>query len=409
METSSPAELEQRVLRARIQLALHQPFLASAVMRLPIRAAANASWCPTMSTDGYRVFYNPRWTTALTDDELRGVIAHEVLHVVFAHEDRQQDRTHARWNIACDHAINLLLTTQGFALPKGGMYDRAFEGLPAEEIYERLPKDVEHGQAGCVEDRDEDLGEDGDEDGGKDRLSGALVGIGPDLVSPNDPRIAALRDADTPDREQLTALRETLRTEAIGRLHGLAAAYFREECEASNRSRIDWRELLRSWLSDRILTDWRTFPFSRKHLVRGLYMPSLGVESPGHIVFAIDTSGSMDSEDLADIFGELRAFRETFPCRLTVIQCDADIQEITEYAAMDGTEVPDVIQVKGRGGTRFEPVFEWVAENVAGGMTVLLYATDGYGSYWAKTPHWPVVWLMTERGREVPYGWVIEI
>ena len=42
--------------------------------------------------------------------------------------------------------------------------------------------------------------------------------------------------------------------------------------------------------------------------MHGLYMPSLGIDSPGHIVFAIDTSGSMSSsEELADNLGELRA------------------------------------------------------------------------------------------------------
>jgi hypothetical protein len=87
MADCSPAEFDERLLRARVQLVMHQPFLASAVMRMPIRMAREAIWCPPMCTDGYDVFYNPDWTATLDHQELCGVIAHEVLHVVFAHND----------------------------------------------------------------------------------------------------------------------------------------------------------------------------------------------------------------------------------------------------------------------------------------------------------------------------------
>ena len=62
MADCSPAEFDERLLRARVQLVMHQPFLASAVMRMPIRMAREAIWCPPMCTDGYDVFYNPDWT-----------------------------------------------------------------------------------------------------------------------------------------------------------------------------------------------------------------------------------------------------------------------------------------------------------------------------------------------------------
>jgi predicted metal-dependent peptidase len=250
-------------------------------------------------------------------------------------------------------------------------------------------------------------GGDGQDEGGQ--VGGVIVGVGADLVSPDDPRVRAHQDEDAPDQEQRNALTQTLRKETLSRLQGEAAAYFREECEASDQSRIDWRALLRVWLHDRVLTDWRSYPFSKKHLARGLFMPSLGVDAPGHIVFAIDTSGSMDLEQIGEILGEVRAFRETFPCRLTLIQCDAEIQDVVEYEAMDGTEVPDLLPLKGRGGTSFAPVFDWIANRSLAQAPILLYATDGYGSFWDRTPDWPVVWLMTDRQVTVPHGWVVRI
>jgi predicted metal-dependent peptidase len=87
------------------------------------------------------------------------------------------------------------------------------------------------------------------------------------------------------------------------------------------------------------------WPYSKKHIHRGFFMPSVGIEAPGHIVFAVDTSGSMSTEDLSDIFTEIRIYRETYPCRLTVIQADADIQSITTYEEMDGEEIPKKVKI----------------------------------------------------------------
>ena len=93
------ARVGERVLRARIRLALSQPFLATALMRLPVREVTNSAWCQTAATDGYHLFYNPAWVAGLADAELRGVLAHEVLHVLFAHGERCGKRTARRWNV----------------------------------------------------------------------------------------------------------------------------------------------------------------------------------------------------------------------------------------------------------------------------------------------------------------------
>jgi len=187
----------------------------------------------------------------------------------------------------------------------------------------------------------------------------------------------------------------------------MAAAQFRLECSASDRSFVDWRALLRQWLHDRVKTDWSSWPYSKKHIHRGIYMPSLGVESPGHIVFAIDTSASMSEPDLANIAAELRSFRETFPCRLTVIQADAAIQQIQVYEDCDGTEVPKALGIQGRGGTDFRPVFEWLNLQQLEGCTVVIYATDGFGTYPTREPRCPVIWLLTSDSMppsRIPFG-----
>ncbi len=385
MPSSSLAEVERCILKARIALSLRQPFLASAIMRLPIRDATRFGWCRTMSTDGYHIFFNADWVSALTFSEIRGVLAHEVLHVLFQHSTRRANRDSELWNIAADHAINLLLLEQGFSLPKEGFANKAYRGMSAEKIYSLLPQKASY----VAEGRKKNSGYNEDSEN-----SGCIPLVGPDILDPEDAAVLAARDSEMPDQEQLNQICEGLRSDALSKLQGDAAGFFFSECTAIEESKIDWRDLLRSWLIDRIKNDWSMWPCSKKHLHRGLYLPSVGIEAPGHIVFAIDTSGSMSDADLAEIFSELRTYRETFPSRLTVIQCDAAIQTIAAYEEMDGAEIPIKNPVLGKGGTDFQPVFKWIAENARGAH--LIYCTDGFGTFPARAETGGVIWLLSK-------------
>lgn len=378
-------------------------------MRLPFRQAADVPWCATMATDGYHVFYNPEWTSRLEDAELCGVLAHEVLHVLLEHPDRRASREPELWNAACDYAINALLREQGFQLPEGGLYLPAFAGLPAERIYEKLiqfpdlASQLRRPPTGPYDTR-------GVHDHDESDSPGDVPGAGPDLLDPNDPRVRPLRDTDTPDAAQRAELCEELRRAAASKLHGNAAAWMAQECSAAEASRVDWRAILRQWLSERIKSDWSLWPCSKKHVHRGLFLPSSGIQAPGHVVFVIDTSGSMNDHTLSQIIEELRAFRETFPSQLTVIQADAVIQRIQSFDELDGTEIPERMTLHGRGGTDFRPAFDWVEEHAP--QAVIVYATDGFGAFPKVSTGRATIWILTQPHvdeESVPFGSTVSI
>jgi predicted metal-dependent peptidase len=415
-ENPTPVDHElirERLMRARVRLALSHPFLAAAVMRLPLRPASQQTWCATAATDGYHIFFNPEWIATLDDAALRGLLAHEVLHVLFAHSSRLGGRHALTWNWACDFAINALLIAQGFTLPKGGLISGEFEDEPAETIYRKLFDEASRGAAQRVtaNGRLRATPRDGDSD---DDLPPAgladcnIPSAGADLLDPEDPRVRPLRADDAPDAEQVEALRGELRAEALSRLQGSSAQVFAVACDAADEAKVDWRALLRDRLTERIKGDWMSYPFSKRHLHRGLFMPSPGMLVPGHIVFAIDTSGSMTDMLIESIAGELRTFRETFPCRLTVIQADTAIRSLKEYDAMDGTEIEKRMTVYGRGGTDFRPVFAWLAEHAPDAL--VLYATDGLGSFPLQPPENAVIWLLTRGDSgKIPFGSVVKL
>jgi predicted metal-dependent peptidase len=107
-----------------------------------------------------------------------------------------------------------------------------------------------------------------------------------------------------------------------------------------------------------------------------------------------------------DLFAaELSAIIEdTQPERVYVVYCDAQVHGVEEFTADD---LPLQLHPRGGGGTRFEPVFDWV-ESTGVQPDALVYLTDTYGSFPAQAPDYPVLWATTA-GTHVPFGEVIQI
>ena len=294
----------KRILRARIALTLRLPFLSSALMQIRADAASLPDASP-VATDGWRILYDPARLGRLSDAELRGLIAHVLLHVLLEHALRRGDKKEALWNRACDIVVNLLLKDFGFAVTVTKQ-SKKFCGLTAEAVYRRLNKeDADAGtpspqsQAGSptgggavpfpAKSRSEESSNDCN-GGSPSSLSADAaqrrLGIVPntdrDLTEtpdessqPSDPTEAAER----PDREKLADLLKELRSavadelKRIGRIPG----GFETLLRAADTPQIDWRTMLQHWLIDRVKSDWSMWPPSKKYLSQGLYMPSVGV------------------------------------------------------------------------------------------------------------------------------------
>jgi predicted metal-dependent peptidase len=143
-----------------------------------------------------------------------------------------------------------------------------------------------------------------------------------------------------------------------------------------------------------------------------VYLPSIGVPGPEHVIAAIDNSGSMSEQDLGRVLSELDRLRALAECRLTVIQCDAAIQTIASFEPWDLAQVDfSRMTTRGRGGTDFRPVFDRIArEHQLQSPDALIYATDGYGTFPSDPPQFPCVWIVPAHGQaSFPFGEVIRL
>ncbi len=87
------------------------------------------------------------------------------------------------------------------------------------------------------------------------------------------------------------------------------------------------------------------------------------------MLLAIDTSGSVNDNELKEFFNEIDHIHKT-GSDITVIQCDTAISNIATY------KPNHEIKIYGRGGTSFQPVIDYYNENIHK-FTSLVYFTDG--------------------------------
>src|SRR5262245_58435237 len=105
------------VERARTQLLVSQPFYGCLALHLALVEVDDAKFVDTMAVDGFSMFYHPPFVEGLSEQELVGVVAHEVTHCAYLHMTRRGHRDPKLWNVAGDFVINSDLKKAGFTLP----------------------------------------------------------------------------------------------------------------------------------------------------------------------------------------------------------------------------------------------------------------------------------------------------
>jgi len=152
---------------------------------------------------------------------------------------------------------------------------------------------------------------------------------------------------------------------------------------------IDWKAYLRRFngMSIKVITK----KTRRKPSRRFSDNPALRIKPRKNTLIAIDTSGSVSNQDLVEFFNEIYHIYKT-GTDIDIIECDAEIQRVYKYKGNR-----DEISVKGRGGTSFDPVLEYLSEHKDKYQN-LIYLTDGECST-NITPIKPVLWVFCEKGR----------
>ena len=345
-------------------------FFSMLAMRLRVQRDDTTG---TAATDGKRLIYNPSFIAGLTPQELDGVIAHEVMHCAMAHHARRGDRNPRAWNIACDLAINPIIVGAGMKLPAGclmpgqGQFASMPSGLSAEAYYGLLPK--------------------GARDGGGGDDPGACGGV----MDAGDP--AQQRAAEAEWKVATEAAREAAKQ------RGDMPGSLTRAIEEANHPTADWRDILRRFVSRSAKNDYTWSPPNRRFVGMGIYLPSQISEELGLVILAVDTSGSIGPQTLAEFASEASAILAAYDCRLRILYHDAAVAGVQEWSSTDG---PLVLRPVGGGGTDHRPVFARADED-GDQPTCMICLTDAETRFPDAAPDYPVLWALTQR-RAVPFG-----
>lgn len=329
----------------------------------------------TACTDGREIRYSPKFMAGLTEKEQTFVGLHEILHIVRKHMLSRGHRDHRIWNQATDYYINALLkkTVSRAKMPETALYNRKFEDWSEFEIYDYLVQN-------------------------------------PKEQKSDTPGIGDVEDAEGDPSElhrQGTEIDKAIQTAAVlERMagHGDAAGIFETIAGEARKPTIDWRTVLRRWMTTLFPTmrTWRNL--DRRMWAAGVTYPGPEKTGTQELVFAVDCSGSVPRQIAVDTLAEtVNAKCQCDISRMHILYFTSRVDAHDIFDSSHDAKIRDDIP---SGGTSLPAVVEYIREHIptAKGLICL---TDGDCGYYPSDCPVPVVWGMLERHAKIyppPFG-----
>lgn len=430
----SQAELDNctmEVRKIRGSALRSEPFFGTIGMGLTIKIGNHflGKEVDTLATDGRHIYVNPDYFLSKTLGKRKTTVLHEICHVALGHHLRRCGRDFELWNVATDHAVNILLHDSGYEIDEHWHCDLKYRGWSAERIYadivpknppppppppppgtdppppgtEPPPPGTEPPPPGGSE---PPAGEE-EKPREKKKVGEVWDATNEDGSNKNEKEIEkSLKDL----AKDVQNARNVERTAGTSPHAGMERAM-----DAVVTPETSWQTLLDSFWSDigeKSGQTWRKF--NRRAMMMGLWMPDNEHRSINHIVFGFDISYSVGRNEQAAFIDKIEQLRESIPCKLiTIIPFNHVVQQdqIVEVEQYD--DLPKKLKVGG--GTRFSPVFNYVRRMDKVPDAMIMF-TDLGSSEYGTAPDCPLLWASScpvyERGsysNSPPFGDVIEV
>ena len=305
---------------------------------------------------GIQLSINPEFFTNLPDKHQIGLLKHELLHVSFGHMIMKDRFANFKlFNIAADLEINQYIDRD--YLPDGGLTLETFADL---SLPTKAGTKIYY-----------DLLDQACEDGTCEALNNVLEKMDGD--SPYDhetwKEFDELSEADKKlvHKQVEHQLKETAEQtkKRKGSVPGELADIIHRLTHVEPPS-FDWKGYLKRFIGNSTIS--YTKKLRRKYNKRYAANPGLKIKFKNHILVGVDTSGSVSNDELKEFMNELVHMHKTGH-KITVAQCDTQINSVEEFNPKKDWDI------KGRGGTEFQPVIDHY--NEVGKYTALIYLTDG--------------------------------
>jgi predicted metal-dependent peptidase len=389
-------EVLDKIIVARVGLLLRHPFFGNMATRLGIQECDE--WCPTAATDGRNLYYNTKFFSKLSSREIEFVIAHEILHCVFDHIGRTEQRDRQIYNVACDYIVNNTLVRDNIGeKPKDIpiFQDFKYEGWSSEKVYDEIYKKYDEKQLqklGQLLDEHLDWGDDN--------------GQGPN----KDDKDKGKQKKPAFSKEELRKIRDEIKDSILQSAQAAGAGNLPKEVERIVQSmtnpKMNWREILQTQIQSTIKSDYSFMRPSRKGWHSGVVLPGSQFEQTIDIAVAIDASGSISEKQLTVFLSEIKSIMDQYKdYKIKVWTFDTEVYNEQDYGPNDG----DISQysITGGGGTDFMCNWEYMKANDIVPKRLIMF-TDGYTyDSWGDPNYCDTVFVIHDNHNdriEAPFG-----
>jgi predicted metal-dependent peptidase len=402
-------EVLDRIIVARIGLLLRHPFFGNMATRLRIVSADE--WLGTAAVDGRNLYFNTQFFNAMSNKEIEFVIAHEILHCVFDHLGRREERHPMLYNIAADYKVNNLLVRDRIGeKPKivDCFQDFQYDADTSEEIYDKLfekaKQDMEDflkqlEEEGEMLDEHLDMEGDGGEESDKDKEGKDSKG---NTVSKKKPKYSKEEMAKIKDE-----IKEGLLSAAQAAGAGNTPGEIQRMIKELTEPKMNWRELLRQQIQSTIKSDFTMSRPNRKSWHTGAILPGMNFADTIDICVALDMSGSIGDAQAKDFLGEVKGIMEEYKDYHIKLWCfDTSIYNEQDFSADSGEDLLDY-EIFGGGGTDFDANWTYMKENDIQPKKFIMF-TDGYPwDSWGDADYCDTIFIVhghRDKNMQAPFG-----
>lgn len=410
---------DEKLMRAVVTMQQTSPFFAYLLMHFKNSATAAVAdkdaknlagrltkkEIPTAAVDKYGNFlYNPDFIDKLRSDELRGLVAHEALHIAKGDFFRVGKRDPMLWNVASDCIINYMLLKDSFVVPPNGYNPNreghieikvskngktttkkyTVEGKTTEQFYEELLNDVDHIKSYVLSQ--------GGPEGGHGGIDVHLPG-----------------DAENPDSEESTSKcagaeskwkKITVEAATVARQRGTMPGCAEDILQDILEPKLDWRTLVRNFVTNHIPTDYTNRLPGRRFYGTGVWFPKVLRENI-EVFVSIDCSGSTigDRVDfLSEVVGILTSYEQVnarLICWSTSVNDQNDVLiDTNSINKLKGMKIQDV-----NGGTEYSVYADYLKKK-GYKCKAHIVLTDGFLENSPRTPEGNTIYVLSKGGTD---------
>ncbi len=363
----------------------------------------------SIRTDGKSFLYSGDFLVREYIRESKWVVRgylHMLLHCLYLHPWTDSPEDLFLWNIACDIAVESVIEKEEIEdlkvsvslLRKRILKSVQQQSLSATQIYQKL---LEKEYPGTIEELQEAFSFD-------DHTS--------------------WQDADERENREMKAKWNRISLFSGDRkgksaTYGVHAGDDSEVLDDFMKSRYDYRRFLKQFsvIREEVELDLESFDYIYYHLGMEQYqdMPLIEpleykeVNRLEELVIAIDTSSSCTTQIVQQFLSEtyqMLSQKENFFRKMNVyiIQCDTHIEDVVAiHSEEEWKRYSGQIQIYGRGGTDFRPVFRYVKElqdkKELRNLRALIYFTDGDGVFPKEKPPYETAFVFLKEKAKLDY------